>query len=154
MVTTKLKVLASRPRVVAAEAPMELRRHDYCFTYDGEILVPPAVPCCEADICGCGWGFSGITSARATTWGVVEERNLGEVEAAVRNGEYFRGSEKFAYDFDAFILADIHDINERVHRLPLGTVVGIWTIDMQRYSLFDRTPRTTARIGRVSGGIR
>ncbi|MFI5313584.1 MAG: hypothetical protein ACHQ06_05455 [Candidatus Dormibacteria bacterium] len=136
-----LKVIVSRPEAVPAEPPAELRRRDFCWTTTGEILVPPAVPCADVDTCGCGWAFAGITSARATTWGRVEARSLAQITTAIRRGRHLAGSADYFDGFYDHILNDVRVISDRVRRLPIGALVGIWTVDEQRFSLFDRTPR-------------
>lgn len=149
MVNSTLKVVVSRPHVMPAAAPTELRRRDFCWTMDGEILAPPALPCADRDTCGCAWSFSGITSARATSWGVIEKRTADEISAAIYEGKYLRGWAEVE-DFDEYIAAGIHDLSERTRRLPVGTVVGIWTIDEERFGLFDRTLRRASLSGRTA----
>ena len=47
---------------------------DYCYTVDGELVTPVVAECCSPDRCGCGRGFPGLASARATTTAMVVER--------------------------------------------------------------------------------
>ena len=47
---------------------------DYCYTVDGELVTPVVAECCSPDTCGCGRGFPGLASARATTTAMVVER--------------------------------------------------------------------------------
>lgn len=47
---------------------------DYCWTLDGELVTPVSQACGEPDSCGCGRGFPGLASARATTTAMVVER--------------------------------------------------------------------------------
>src|SRR5262249_1100601 len=74
-----LKVVVSRPNRAPASPSPELRRPDFCWTTEGEALGLPIATCCEADICGCGRAFVGLSSAKAVTWGVVEVRTLASV---------------------------------------------------------------------------
>jgi hypothetical protein len=139
MVQRRLKVLVSRPIRVPAPAPTELRRPDFCWTTDGELLTLPDFPCADADVCGCGFSFAGVTSARASTWGVVELRSVSAIAVEVRDGKHLAGW-SIVEGFFAHILAGIRDISERVHPLPVGAMVGIWALGDDRFSLFDRSP--------------
>lgn len=47
---------------------------DYSWTLDGELVTPVAAECCSPDECGCGRGFPGLASARATTTAMVVDR--------------------------------------------------------------------------------
>jgi hypothetical protein len=44
---------------------------DYCFTVDGELVTTVVAQCCSSQECGCGRGFSGMASDRATTTAIV-----------------------------------------------------------------------------------
>jgi hypothetical protein len=134
-----MKVLVSQPSEPPATAPLELRRRDFCWTIDGEVLTLPDFPCADADVCGCAWSFAGVTSARASTWGVVEVRGVGSVATEVRNGKHLAGWSVVDGFYD-HILAGIPDISERIEQLPKGATVGIWALGDDRVSLFDRSP--------------
>jgi hypothetical protein len=116
---------------------VELRRPDFCWTSDGEVLTLPDFPCGEADVCGCGSSFAGVTSAKATTWGVVELRSARSIATEVRSGEHLAGW-SMVEGFYAHILAGIREISERIHELPTGATVGVWALGGDRFSLFDR----------------
>ena len=47
---------------------------DYSSTVEGELVTPVTVECCVPDTCGCGRGFPGLVSARATTTAMVVDR--------------------------------------------------------------------------------
>lgn len=47
---------------------------DYSFTLDGELVTPIVAECSAPDRCGCGRGFPGFASSRATTTAVVADR--------------------------------------------------------------------------------
>ncbi len=49
---------------------------DYCHAVAGELVTPVTVECCLPDRCGCGRGFPGLVSARATTTAIVVDRPL------------------------------------------------------------------------------
>jgi hypothetical protein len=139
MSTTLQKVVISRPHLTPAPPSPELRRPDFCWTLDGELLTPPDIPCADADVCGCGWSFAGITSARATSWGVVEMRSARTIAAEVASGRHLAGW-SVVEGFEAHLLAAIREMGERLCLLPLGAIVGIWALDENRFSLFDRSP--------------
>ena len=44
---------------------------DYSFTVDGELVTPVVAECATPERCGCGAGFPGFASSRATTTAVV-----------------------------------------------------------------------------------
>lgn len=133
------KVLVSRPRRRPARPSAELRRPDFCWTADGELLTLPDFPCADADVCGCGWSFAGVSSARASTWGVVEMRSVAAIAAGVSSGKHLAGW-SVVEGFEAHILAAIRDVGQRVRLLPTGAIVGIWALGNDRFSLYDRTP--------------
>ena len=142
------KVIVSRLGVVPASLPAELRRRDFCWTVNGELLTYPDFPCADADVCGCGWSFAGITSARACSWGVVDARSTKAIAAEVSSGKHLAGW-SVVEGFEAHLLAAIRDIGERIRLLPTGTIVGVWALGNDRFSLFDRTP---VRVQRPYGG--
>lgn len=142
-----LIVIISRPAVVPATPNRELRRPDFCWTADGEVLVPPPLTCADIDVCGCSWSFCGVTSARATTWGVVERRRSSEVWEQLRTGRYVAGH-SIVEDFADLTFAEILQLSAMLSQIRTGRVVGIWTLPDDRYDLFDRTPQrrhTSAR---------
>ena len=145
------KVIVSRPRTVPAAPSAELRRADFCCTIDGELLTLPDFPCADED-CGCSWSFGGVTSASACTWGVVEERSIGSIAAAVASGKHLAGWSVIP-GFEDHILASIRAIGDGVRLMPLRTIVGIWALSDERFNLFERRPdalrppRDAARLG-------
>ena len=149
----QMKVLVSRPRIRPVPAPIELRRPDFCWTRSGEILAPPDMPCCEADTCGCGWAFAGVTSARATSWGVVEMRPVLQVVSEVEDGRHVAGWAVVDDLRDPIlddVMAGISEIMRRIQPLPVGTIVGIWALAPQRFGLYTRPRDLRARVARGS----
>jgi hypothetical protein len=134
-----MKVLVSRPSALPGYAPVELRRPDFCWTLDGEVLTLPDFPCADADACGCGRSFAGVSSARATSWGLVEVRTVRSIASDVRSGKHLAGW-AVVDGFYGHILAGIRSISERIQQLPQGSTVGIWALGDDRFSLFDRSP--------------
>jgi hypothetical protein len=47
---------------------------DYSWTVDGELVTPVAAECSSPGRCGCGRGFPGMASSRATTTAMVVDR--------------------------------------------------------------------------------
>src|SRR5688500_14089654 len=47
---------------------------DYCHTVEGELVQFPMMECCNSAQCGCGRGFAGLASHRATTTALVADR--------------------------------------------------------------------------------
>ncbi|MEM9746678.1 MAG: hypothetical protein AAF945_08285 [Actinomycetota bacterium] len=47
---------------------------DYSFTLDGELVTPIVAECSSPTRCGCGRGFPGFASSRATTTAMVVDR--------------------------------------------------------------------------------
>jgi hypothetical protein len=60
--------------LVATTATQGEQTGDYCWTVEGELVTPVVVPCCSPGTCGCGRGFPGLASSRATTTAVVADR--------------------------------------------------------------------------------
>ena len=138
-----LTVIVSRPLRAPATPNLELRRPDFCWTADGEVLVPPPLPCADVDTCGCSWSFCGVTSAQATTWGVVERRSSNEVWDQLRAGRHVAGN-SIVEGFADLTFAEILQLGTTLAKVPTGQVVGIWTLADYRYSIFDRTPQRGA----------
>lgn len=58
--------------LVATHELQGLLAGDYCHAVDGELVTPlVAVECAESERCGCGRGFPGLASSRATTTAMV-----------------------------------------------------------------------------------
>lgn len=47
---------------------------DYAWTVEGELVTPVAVECASPARCGCGRGFPGLASTKATTTAMVVDR--------------------------------------------------------------------------------
>jgi hypothetical protein len=61
--------------LVATNDEQGTHEGDYSWTLEGElVLTGPLLECCEPVTCGCGRGFPGLGSGRATTTAVVVER--------------------------------------------------------------------------------
>ena len=61
--------------LVATNQSQGVERGDYCFALDGELVLSgPSLECDKADRCGCGRGFPGLGSCRATTTAMVVDR--------------------------------------------------------------------------------
>jgi len=114
---------------------------DYSWTVEGELVTLGAIECCDPDRCGCGRGFAGIASGRATTTAlVVEHQHLGEddLRAAVYDSLDRGGWIELLEDEGEVIdLVDDHvqEIREACAAFPVGTIVG-----RCRSFIFDRQP--------------
>jgi hypothetical protein len=61
--------------LVATTDEQGTQEGDYSWTLEGElVLTGPLLECCDPSRCGCGRGFPGLGSARATTTALVVER--------------------------------------------------------------------------------
>ncbi len=113
---------------------------DYCYTVDGELVTATTVECCEPDRCGCGRGFPGLASSRATTTAIVVERpelTDGDLETAVRDslvrGGWLRGLD--AYEQSDVVSEHLDFLYSIVRWFPEGTVLGrtgdhVWRRDV------------------------
>ena len=59
--------------LVATHELQDAEVGDYCWTVDGELVTALALECASPDTCGCGRGFGGLASCRATTTAMVVE---------------------------------------------------------------------------------
>jgi hypothetical protein len=139
MRTTSLKVLVSRPAAPRAEPAQELGVVDFCWTPAGDLLAPNPLAC-DCPDCGCFAAFVGVTSAKSTTWGVVEERSMSEVTAAVRGGRHVRGWQ-IVEDFADFVMSQMGEIDARLRGVPVGSVLGVLVDRRSEFRLYDRTPQ-------------
>lgn len=104
---------------------------DYAWTVEGEIVTPVTSSCCSPGSCGCGRGFPGLSSARATTTAMVVDRpelHRDELWDAIADS-LDRGGWSDDLDDDEFHeLVDEHlECIEIVCRsFPVGSVVSRW----------------------------
>lgn len=110
--------------LVATSQTQGMRANDYNGCVEGELLWFP--PMCQSgnddpdDSCGCGRGFGGLNSHRATTTAMV--RTIAELS----KGDYAEaiGSSMAAQGYDPGLAREIADsMLELVRDLPDGTVV-------------------------------
>ncbi len=128
-------------------ATSELQGHldgDYAFTVEGELVTADVSECASPERCGCGRGFPGLASSRATTTAmVVDLPHLTPLDLRValcdwldRSGwtDLFRAADAaddgFASEFDdvdemldAVVDEHIDIISTICHTYPTGTVV-------------------------------
>jgi hypothetical protein len=104
---------------------------DYAWTVEGELVTAIAVECCSPRTCGCGRGFPGLASSRATTTAMVVDRpdlDRDEVRDAIEDS-LDRGGW-----LDALDDAEVDDLVEEhmicieavCSAFPVGTVVSRW----------------------------
>lgn len=60
---------------------------DYAWTVEGELVTALVSECASGDRCGCGRGFAGLASSRATTTAMIVDRP-GVREPDVRDAVY------------------------------------------------------------------
>ncbi len=61
--------------LVATTKTQGKRNNDYCWTVEGELVRLPGMTC-DCPDCGCGSGWAGLASSRATTTCMVAELDL------------------------------------------------------------------------------
>ena len=59
--------------LIATNELQGLHPTDYAWTVEGELVTAEATECADADRCGCGRGFPGLASSRATTTAMVAD---------------------------------------------------------------------------------
>lgn len=102
---------------------------DYAWTVEGELVTVGSLECCRPDACGCGRGFCGVGSSRATTTAMVVERpdlTIDDLRDAVE--DWLEQDGWTALLEDATELADlvdghVHDIITTSEFFPAGAVV-------------------------------
>lgn len=101
---------------------------DYCFTVEGELVTPLVVECGSPAQCGCGRGFPGLASSRATTTAVVVDLphlDHDGLALALRDSLQ-RGGWLAGLDADEIadeVLDHIDAIEEACAGRPIGTIV-------------------------------
>jgi len=128
--------------LVATSLTQGHARDDYCWTVDGElVLAGPILECSTPHRCGCGRGFPGLASCRATTTAMVVDRpdfDRSTLRIAIRESLDRQGWLAFmGPDLIADGLEDEIDcIEEITSAFPAGAiVVRHGTEVMQRASL-------------------
>lgn len=116
--------------LVATDEGQGTRAGDYCWTVEGEIvLTGPLLECCDPQGCGCGRGFPGLGSARATTTAMVVERagiDAADLRRAIRDSlERQRWLvELDDHERDALVDEEARLISWTAAQFPLGAVVS------------------------------
>lgn len=109
---------------------------DYCHTIDGELVTPLVTECCEPERCGCGRGFPGLASSRATTTALVVDRpDLDPVTLHILVGDALdRDGWRLCVgpDFNDFVADHVDAIVELAEVFPIGSILrrdaeGFWT---------------------------
>lgn len=104
---------------------------DFAHAVDGELVTPVGAECCSPATCGCGRGFPGLASARATTIAMVVDRpELTEQDLRDAVWESLdRGGWADHLDddeFDALVDDHLDCIATVCEGFPVGTVVSRW----------------------------
>lgn len=123
-------------RALASDAFEQNRRSkaDFNHTEPGELLTVPAMVCEGDDSyrerCGCDRAFTGVTTARATTLGLVGEEDNEAVIAEFRAGSFVSGWKSLNtddFDAEAVLLEQFSFLADalRVSGHPVGDLVRI-----------------------------
>jgi hypothetical protein len=104
---------------------------DYSWTVEGELVTPVVLECASPGKCGCGRGFPGLASARATTTAMVVDRpdlDRDEVWNAIYDSLERDGWFDHLDPDEAEEVVDehVHCIDIVCASYPVGTVVGRW----------------------------
>ncbi len=70
--------------LIATNELQGLHPTDYAWTVEGELVTAEPTECADAERCGCGRGFPGLASSRATTTAMVAD--LPHISAADLRG--------------------------------------------------------------------
>lgn len=106
------------------------RDDDYCWTVEGELVLgAPILECDSADTCGCGRGFPGLASSRATTTAMIVERpelNRASLATAIYDSLQRQGYLDVVpdEDIDQGLADEIELIEDITAAFEVGTVVG------------------------------
>jgi hypothetical protein len=101
---------------------------DYCWTVEGELVTPLGPACSEPERCGCGRGFPGLASDKATSTAMVVERvgiDHAQVRQALQDALTREGWLQHLGADEAIEVVEEHlEAIEQVCRaFPIGTVV-------------------------------
>lgn len=114
--------------LVATKITQGQQTGDYCWTVEGELVTPVAIPCGSPAQCGCGRGFPGLASSRATTTALVanrpdlvrEEVALGFRESLERGG-WLSGLDHD--EIDEVVDDHLRCVTQICESFPVGSVV-------------------------------
>ena len=116
--------------LVATPALQGTAGGDYSWTLDGELVLAGAVlECCSPQRCGCGRGFPGLGSSKATTTAMVVDRpelTREQLWEAVRDS-LDRDGWLAVVDEDeacAFVDEEVERIEFVVSHYPVGAVLS------------------------------
>lgn len=100
---------------------------DYCHALQGELVTPVVVECGSPDRCGCGRGFPGLASSRATTTAIIVDRpDLDEVtlRTVIADALEREGWRSLCNDhFEDLVDDHLGEIIDLVTVFPLGAIV-------------------------------
>jgi hypothetical protein len=108
---------------------------DFCFTVEGELVLPNDFICArDRDDpdggCGCGRAFVGLGSRKATTTALVRDLDIApaELRAAVEGFQVARGLGPQvigATEFAEVVEAELGLLDRIARSVPVGAVVGL-----------------------------
>jgi hypothetical protein len=103
---------------------------DYCWTVEGELVLGgPLLECASPDRCGCGRGFPGLASCRATTTAMVVDRpHIGRAELGQAILDYLERhgwlQEMEQHEIEEGLEDEIALIEAVTAAFPDGAIVG------------------------------
>lgn len=111
--------------IVATEASQGEKPGDYCHTLEGELVALPWMDCPEA-ACGCGRGFRGLSSHRATTTARVVNRpelTPGTYRQILLDDAVSNGFGPVDDELLALIDDEVRWLRHVADELPLGSII-------------------------------
>jgi hypothetical protein len=135
-------IVGSRPRagneevltmrvLVATNETQGSQPGDYAWTVEGELVTAVAVECCTPRTCGCGRGFPGLASSRATTTAMVVDRPdldaeqvRGAIEDSLERGGWLDALDD--EEIDELVEEHLICIGAVWSSFAVGTVVSRW----------------------------
>jgi len=108
---------------------------DFCFTVEGELVLPNDFICARDrgrpdGGCGCGRAFVGLGSRKATTTALVRDLDIspGELRTAVEDFQVTRGVGPDvigAAEFDDMVEQELRLLEKISRSVPVDAVVGL-----------------------------
>jgi hypothetical protein len=104
---------------------------DYSWTVEGELVTPAVLECHSPGTCGCGRGFPGLASERATTTAMVVDRpdlERDDLWDALYDSLERQGwlRELESDEIDEVVGEHLQCIEIVCANYPVGTIVGRW----------------------------
>jgi len=116
--------------MVATDQSQGVEAGDFCWTLDGELVLSgPSLECDDAEVCGCGRGFPGLGSCRATTTAMVVDRP--EIDRVMLADVIRDSLERQGWlggfdpdEVDGLVEEEVELIERITAAFPVGAVIG------------------------------